>query len=110
MAFLGCDALPTISGSVVGRGGGSAVVGGDHPEWPDPAFCRLRARAQVDGNHRADFHHTRTPVRLLATLLDVAQGRGAEATVRRGRYLAMLAPTVGTLCLILDLHTPNRFY
>jgi protein NrfD len=47
---------------------------------------------------------------LLATLLDVAQGRAAETTVKRGRYLAMLAPTVGTLCLILDLHTPNRFY
>ncbi|HET7883091.1 MAG TPA: NrfD/PsrC family molybdoenzyme membrane anchor subunit [Acetobacteraceae bacterium] len=47
---------------------------------------------------------------LLATLFDRAQGAGAAPTVRRGRYLAMLAPTLGTLCLILDLHTPHRFY
>jgi hypothetical protein len=47
---------------------------------------------------------------LLATVMDYARGAGAGPTVRRGRYLAMLAPTVGTLCLILDLHTPQRFY
>ena len=47
---------------------------------------------------------------LLATLMDLAGGRTAEPAVRRGRYLAMLAPTVGSLCLILDLHTPKRFY
>lgn len=47
---------------------------------------------------------------LLATLLDLAGGRAAEPAVRRGRYLAMLAPTLGSLCLILDLHTPKRFY
>lgn len=47
---------------------------------------------------------------LLATLMDLVHGRAAEPTVRSGRYLAMLAPTVGTLCLILDLHTPKRFY
>jgi hypothetical protein len=47
---------------------------------------------------------------LLATVVDCARGPGAASTVRRGRYLAMLAPTLGTLCLILDLHTPQRFY
>lgn len=47
---------------------------------------------------------------LLATLMDLAGGRAAEPAVRRGRYLAMLAPTLGSLCLILDLHTPKRFY
>ena len=47
---------------------------------------------------------------LLATVMDYARGPGAAPTVRRGRYLAMLAPTLGTLCLILDLHTPQRFY
>ena len=47
---------------------------------------------------------------LLATVLDNAHGPVAASTVRRGRYLAMLAPILGTLCLILDLHTPGRFY
>jgi len=47
---------------------------------------------------------------LLATVLDNAHGPVAASTVRRGRYLAMLAPILGTLCLILDLHTPRRFY
>ena len=47
---------------------------------------------------------------LLATLTELAGGRTAAPVVRRGRYLALLAPTVGSLCLILDLHTPKRFY
>ena len=47
---------------------------------------------------------------LLATVLDNAHGPVAASTVRRGRYLAMLAPILGALCLILDLHTPRRFY
>ncbi|HEY7577775.1 MAG TPA: NrfD/PsrC family molybdoenzyme membrane anchor subunit [Acetobacteraceae bacterium] len=47
---------------------------------------------------------------LLATLLDLARGRLAASAVRRGRYLALLAPTIGAACLIGDLHTPQRFY
>jgi protein NrfD len=47
---------------------------------------------------------------LLATVIDLSRGREAEATIRRGRLLSLLAPTLGTLCLILDLHTPKRFY
>ncbi len=47
---------------------------------------------------------------LLSLLLDLRHGRVAAGSVRRGRYLAMLAPTIGTVCLILDLHTPQRFY
>ena len=47
---------------------------------------------------------------ILATLIDLRRGRVADATVRRGRLLALLAPTIGTGCLILDLHTPKRFY
>src|SRR5439155_1699499 len=31
-------------------------------------------------------------------------------TVRRGRYLPLLAPTVGAGLLVYDLHTPQRFY
>ena len=67
---------------------------------------------------------------LLATLLDVAgprrtasertasgnsaSGRDGPRRVRRavgrGRYLSMLAPTVGAALLVCDLHTPRRFY
>ena len=47
---------------------------------------------------------------LLASALDLARGREAEPTVRRGRYLSLLAPVLGSVCLILDLHTPRRFY
>lgn len=47
---------------------------------------------------------------LLATILDLVHGRAAQGPVRRGRLLSMLAPTIGTACLIADLHTPKRFY
>jgi protein NrfD len=47
---------------------------------------------------------------VLATILDCASVPDAEAVVRRGRLLSLLAPTIGTVCLILDLHTPKRFY
>lgn len=47
---------------------------------------------------------------LLAALIDAGHARGGRRAVRRGRYLAMLAPTVGSVCLVLDLHTPRRFY
>jgi formate-dependent nitrite reductase membrane component NrfD len=47
---------------------------------------------------------------LLATVTDLARGRAADGVVRRGRFLALLAPTFGTACLIADLHTPRRFY
>jgi protein NrfD len=47
---------------------------------------------------------------VLATALDRAAISGAEPTVRRGRLLSLLAPTIGTVCLIFDLHTPKRFY
>ncbi|MEO8714126.1 MAG: NrfD/PsrC family molybdoenzyme membrane anchor subunit [Acetobacteraceae bacterium] len=47
---------------------------------------------------------------LLSTLLDLTKGRRAEGTVGRGRYLALLAPTLGTAMLIADLKTPRRFY
>ena len=47
---------------------------------------------------------------LLATLTDLRRGRAETNAVRRGRYLAMLAPTIGAVCLIADLGTPQRFY
>ena len=47
---------------------------------------------------------------ILATLADVAGRPELEAMVRRGRYLALLAPTIGSALLVYDLHTPKRFY
>ena len=47
---------------------------------------------------------------LLATVIDLARGRVAEPAIRRGRYLSLLAPVLGSACLIFDLHTPRRFY
>jgi protein NrfD len=47
---------------------------------------------------------------ILSTLADLTRGRAAAPTVRRGRYLAMLAPTIGSAMLVWDLHTPARFY
>ena len=47
---------------------------------------------------------------VISTVLDFTRGRAAGQTVRRGRLLSLLGPTVGTLGLIGDLHTPKRFY
>ena len=47
---------------------------------------------------------------LLATVADASGRPEFEATVRRGRYLALLAPTIGSALLVYDLHTPKRFY
>lgn len=47
---------------------------------------------------------------LLATLLDLTRGTAAKGLVRSGRFLSMLAPTVGAAMLVADLHTPKRFY
>ena len=47
---------------------------------------------------------------ILSTLADLTRGADAAPTVRRGRYLAMLAPTLGSALLVWDLHTPARFY
>jgi protein NrfD len=47
---------------------------------------------------------------LIAAIADLTQGDAAASTVRRGRYLSLVAPTIGSLLLIWDLHTPKRFY
>ena len=47
---------------------------------------------------------------LIAAVADLAEGRPAADTVRRGRYLALLAPLLGSALLVWDLHTPKRFY
>jgi protein NrfD len=47
---------------------------------------------------------------IISTLANIAQGRRAESVIRHGRYLALLAPTLGASLLIFDLHTPQRFY
>ena len=47
---------------------------------------------------------------LLSAIAERARGREAEPTTRRGRFLSMLAPTLGAGLLVYDLHTPQRFY
>ncbi len=47
---------------------------------------------------------------LLAAIADATRPAEAERVVRRGRYLPLLAPTIGAALLIWDLHTPKRFY
>ena len=47
---------------------------------------------------------------LIAAVADGAQGSAATDTVRRGRYLSLLAPVIGSALLVWDLHTPKRFY
>ncbi len=47
---------------------------------------------------------------LLSAIANVTGGRDAAPTVRRGRYLSLLAPTLGSALLVWDLHTPRRFY
>ncbi len=49
---------------------------------------------------------------LLSAIADLVRGdhRETAGVVRRGRYLALLAPTLGSALLVWDLHTPQRFY
>jgi len=47
---------------------------------------------------------------ILAAIADLARPRRAAGTVRRGRYWALAAPTLGAGLLVYDLHTPQRFY
>ncbi|GEP07454.1 NrfD/PsrC family molybdoenzyme membrane anchor subunit [Methylobacterium oxalidis] len=47
---------------------------------------------------------------LIATVADVTMGERAAGAVRRGRYTALLAPTIGSALLVYDLHTPERFF
>ena len=47
---------------------------------------------------------------LITTLADLAEVPRREGLLRRGRFLSMLAPTLGSALLIYDLRTPRRFY
>ena len=47
---------------------------------------------------------------LISGLAEVAGGERHAGLVRRGRWLATLAPILGAPLLIWDLHTPKRFY
>jgi len=46
---------------------------------------------------------------ILSALADRARPR-MEGVARRGRYLSLLAPSIGSVLLVYDLHTPQRFY
>jgi formate-dependent nitrite reductase membrane component NrfD len=47
---------------------------------------------------------------LISTVADLTSGQEAASLVGRGRYMALLAPTLGSMLLIYDLRTPQRFY
>ncbi len=55
---------------------------------------------------------------LIGALADVEEMRrprrrrrdSLQPLARRSRYLSLLAPTIGSMLLIYDLHTPQRFY
>jgi formate-dependent nitrite reductase membrane component NrfD len=47
---------------------------------------------------------------LLSAIADLVGGPAVRRLVRRGRRLALLAPTLGSALLLQDLHTPKRFY
>ena len=47
---------------------------------------------------------------LLSSIMDLTRGRAAARGVARGRYLSMIGPTLGAALLVMDLHTPKRFY
>ena len=47
---------------------------------------------------------------IVSTVAEAVRGERAASVGRRGRYVATLAPTVGAVLLIWDLHTPQRFY
>jgi protein NrfD len=47
---------------------------------------------------------------VVAKVAELALGKTADGVGRKGRYLGMVAPILGAPLLILDLHTPTRFY
>ena len=47
---------------------------------------------------------------ILAALADCVDGERFEELVRNGRYLALASAAIGAPLLIIDLHTPQRFY
>jgi len=47
---------------------------------------------------------------LISGLAELMHGKRADDTARHGRYLSLLAPTIGSALLVYDLHTPKRFY
>ena len=47
---------------------------------------------------------------ILAALADLTRPPQSAGLIRRGRYVPLLAPTLGAGLLIWDLHTPQRFY
>ena len=50
------------------------------------------------------------PARCCSAVADTRRPESTADTVRRGRYLSLLAPMIGSVLLIWDLHTPQRFY
>ncbi len=87
----------------------------DRSKWKGPTYygrSQLKAspfNAWVVGGYVALAGLSGTAA-LIAAVADGVEGQRASSTVRRGRYLSLLAPVIGSVLLIWDLHTPKRFY
>jgi protein NrfD len=47
---------------------------------------------------------------IVSSVAEATRGERAARVGAKGRYLSTLAPSIGALLLIWDLHTPQRFY
>src|SRR3954453_8636143 len=47
---------------------------------------------------------------ILATMGEFTDREGYGGVIRNGRYVALAGTVVGSVLLIVDLHTPARFY
>ncbi|MDT7953113.1 MAG: NrfD/PsrC family molybdoenzyme membrane anchor subunit [Acetobacteraceae bacterium] len=93
----------------------TGVTRGDSPAWQGPTYYGRPALKEAPFNTWVVGGYVflaglAGSSAILAAIADAARPDEAEATVRRGRYLSLLAPTIGAGLLIYDLHTPQRFY
>ncbi len=87
----------------------------DRSKWQGPTYygrAQLKAapfNAWVVGGYVALAGLSGTAA-LIAAVADTVEGPAAAKLVRRGRYLSLLGPVIGSVLLIWDLHSPKRFY
>ena len=89
---------------------------GSHPKtWEGPTYYgRSQLKAAPFNNYVVGSYIFLAGLSggasIVSTMAETARGRRASGVGARGRYLAVLAPSIGALLLIWDLHTPQRFY
>jgi len=108
-AVLGPEEKPAVPPS--GTGGTYGARG----EWTGPTYYGRPALKEAPFNNWVVGGYVflaglAGASSILAAVAEAARGEAAAGTVRRGRYLPLLAPTIGAGLLIYDLRTPQRFY